>query len=721
MLILPLFLMIGNSLISMTINARNLSTVSYGTYGAGPVRITSPTDQKTYGTESALSSIWGTGPTSTYISEYFNSATGVFDMIFSVMPAMTYVTCGSSNVLKAFRTCDFTNNIAFRGLVSVFVVYTFLFFAVIIGMCWFRYSSDDLRFFIHAEKFKTTIVSNVFIVMGYCITFAGFVTGVYYCGQNDSTAEAYGRQIIFLSINCFAFHKLSSSVFPDLKHLDIDKQLPDSIRVCPFQKGERSFANGWGCLVRSEDLVRQLEQAVLRAYIHSEPEHISVYGDREKLEKALYLIHLTTQPLHSETSTDGEEGKPPALMWRASTINLTHHVDSWLSVLTRWLTCGCFFHHPLAAVAAAAVTTEQTSDPEAEQQDWATKRKLHAATKRSIFRHVTRYAFLMPIAVLAINSLSNVASIAQASSTTFFTGYPINKGNGYPFMIDTVVTQKKAADMQSQIKPSRTTQSECSSKFGVSSCWYAGSYLNQLYGSSDYLWPQWQMCGADTNGVLEAGYICPYTSSSLYYILIFIWVGWAVILLSSSVWMSRGFGIDDARFDLSVETFRGSTVSRLWLLVAMLYTIATGVLAIVKTNGVSVIVYFNVLLYICLNAKTLSSLAAVTSSEIPKLNIAVDFPAPVEYNPVLVAQNNVLYSLEQALLKTILTKEDKYIERVADRVQVEAFLKKAYLHNAPVPSTVLGVAGVGDPVAEKAGLEYEGGEVSMVDASRQDA
>lgn len=708
--------MIGNSLISMTINARNLSTVSYGTYGAGPVRITAPSDQKKYATASAFSSIWGTSATTTYISEYFNSATGVFDIVYSSMPALTYVSCassGSSNVLKAFRTCDFSTNIAFRGLVSVFVIYTGLFSAIIAGMCWFRYSSDDLRFFINAEKFKTTMVSKICIITGYAITFAGFVTGVYYCGQNDSTAEAYGRQLIFLFINCFAFHKMSNSVFPDLKHLDIDKELPEVIQVYPYQEGERCFANGWGCLVRSEDLVRQLEHAVLRAYIHNEPEHISVYGDREKLEKALYLIHLTAQPQHSETSTGGEEGKPPALMRRASTINLAaHHVDSWLSVLTRWLTCGCFFHHPSSA--------EQASDPEAEaeaeQQSWATKRSLHAAAKRSILRHVTRYSFLMPIAVLAINSLSNVASIAQASSTTFFTGYPINTGNGYPFMIDTVVTQKKAAGMQSQIKPSQTTQAECLSSFGVSTCWYAGSYLSQSYGSSDYLWPQWQMCSADTNGVLEAGYICPYTSSPLFYILIFIWVGWAVVLLGSSVWMSRGFGVDDARFDLSVERFRGSRLCRSWVLVAMLYTIATGVLAIVKTNGVSVIVYFNVLLYLCLNAKTLSSLVAVTSSEIPKLNVAVDFPDPVEYNPALVAQNNVLYSLEQALLKTFLTKEDKYIERVADKVQVETFLKKAYLHNS-----VLGVAGVVGPVAEKPCVEYEGGEVAMADVPLQEA
>ena len=56
----------------------------------------------------------------------------------------------------------------------------------------------------------------------------------------------------------------------------------------------------------------------------------------------------------------------------------------------------------------------------------------------------------------------------------------------------------------------------------------------------------------------------------------------------------------------------------------------------------------------------------------------------------MVQPSDVLYSLEQALLKSYLTGDDRYIERVADKKTVEAFLAKAYLHHSDEEDDVEG-------------------------------
>jgi len=669
MVLAPLIAIIANSLINMTINAKNLATNGFGPYNPGPVRLSSGNDQKTYTTVGAYGDLWGLG-----MSTYQTFSSGY--VYFPSVPAVQYVSCAAGYVNTAYVTCNFVNNTAFVGLTLVFVVYFVLFGCLTACLCFRKYPTSDLRFFILAEKFKTTLINRVFVVLGHMITFSCFAVGIYYAQQANSGVEMYGRQLIYLAINVTAFNKLSFSAFPDLKHLDMDAQLPDEISVLPFREKERNFSNGWGCLVRSEGIIRKLEQAVLRAYLSGAPECILKFGDREPLERALYLIHLKVQPGATEApphvkQQDDKMPPPRKLLRRASTISVVKEISE--SSLNHFLT---LFFRTLHCDRAHTPVSDEEDEDEKEGLDWQTKRERYIAAHSSAFDHLVRFwLFIVPIVVLAVNGLSNVATIAQTAAQTVFTGYPTNTGTGYPFLLDSVATQAYASKMQAGQFFVPSTNSACSS-FGSTTCYSVESTL-AFTGM-----PLWQKCGSNTYGVLESGFICPYITTPTFYALIFIWVAIIFFLAAASLLSSCGFSVSDARRALAENHFRGSKLNRGLACAALGYTLATGITAIVYLPN-AIITYFNVFLYIMLNAKAVSVLTQVTSIEITRFpDIATAFPDAVELNLSLVQPSDVLYSLEQALLKSFLTGDDRYIERVADKKVIEAFLAKAYLHDS---------------------------------------
>lgn len=641
MVIVPLVFLFGNSLVSMTVNGANLSKTTYGPYGNGPVRMSTPADQLTYGNQGSYSDLWGSASFNNDAS--FPEIGAVF---LKSLPSFHYFSCGEGQITTASLQCNFSRAAAFGGLVAAFVAYTAIFVIAIAANCFTKYETTDLRFFINAEKFKSSRLSTFLIILGYLLTFAGFAVGMYYARQNVASAEVYGRQLIFLFINILAFLKLGRSVFPDLAHLDIDVAFSEKIPVTPFYQEERRFSNGWGCLVRPEFLVRKLEQAVLRAYIHKAPEHVSVYGDKEKLERALLLIHLPKQKAAAAAAADklpkqndDDDDKVP--------------------------------------------DDDKVQKQNADDDDDKLSPTLRQTLKKLWLRIAGRYLFVVAVIVLAVNSLSNVATIAKTSATTTIMGFPTNTGVGFPFLLDSVASQKYALQMQKGELFKNSTSRYCQF-LGVSSCLQANvSDVSCEFGSDLFcIMPQWNMCGtADTSGVLEASFTCSYLQSSLFYTLIFIWVGWFCIVLVSSLGYSISFDVHDVRFHLSVEHFRSSVFNRALVVVAMLYTVATGITAIAVSSGFSVITYFNVLVYVTLNIRSLGSLV----SDIPCLHkMSKDFPEALFINPVFVDPTDVLYSLEQALLKTYLTGQDKHILRVADKAQVESFLSRAYLHDLSV-------------------------------------
>lgn len=652
MVIVPLVFLFGNSLVSMTINGANLSKTTYGPYGNGPVRMSTPADQLTYGNQGSYSDLWGSTSFGNEASVPYIGA-----VFLKSLPSFHYFSCGEGQITTAHVQCNFSKNKAFAGLVAAFVAYTAIFVIAISANCFTKYETTDLRFFINAEKFKSSRLSTFLIVLGYLLTFAGFAVGMYYARQNVASAEVYGRQLIFLFINILAFLKLGRSVFPDLKHLEIDVAFSEKIPVTPFYQEERRFSNGWGCLVRPEYLVRKLEQAVLRAYIHKAPEHVNVYGDKEKLERALLLIHL---PKQKAAAAAVDDDKLPKQNDDDKVPDDKDDDDD--------------------KVPDDVVVQKQNAD----DGDDKLSPTLRQTLKKLWLRIAGRYLFVVAVIVLAVNSLSNVATIAKTSATTTIMGFPTNTGVGFPFLLDSVASQKYALQMQKGELFQNTTSPYCQQFLGVSSCLQANvSDVSCEFGSDLIcIMPQWNMCGtADTSGVLEAGFTCSYLQSSLFYTLIYIWVGWFCIVLVSSLGYSISFDVHDVRFHLSVEHFRSSVFNRALVVVAMLYTVATGITAIVVSSGFSVITYFNVLVYVTLNIRSLSSLV----SDIPCLNkMSVDFPEALFINPVFVDPTDVLYSLEQALLKTYLTGQDKHILRVADKGAVESFFSRAYLHDLSV-------------------------------------
>lgn len=120
MVLAPLIAIIANSLINMTINARNLATTGFGPYNSGPVRLTSPKDQKTYSTVGSYGDLWGQGWSTYQIFSYGS-------VYYPSVPAVTYVSCAAGHVHSAYLTCNFVNNTAFDGLIVVFVVYFLLY------------------------------------------------------------------------------------------------------------------------------------------------------------------------------------------------------------------------------------------------------------------------------------------------------------------------------------------------------------------------------------------------------------------------------------------------------------------------------------------------------------------------------------------------------------------------------------------------------------------
>lgn len=125
------------------------------------------------------------------------------------------------------------------------------------------YKVNDLRFYVSAEKFKTSPLCLTIIRIGY---FATIVTGILAIAYTSGTATlVYFNVALFFGLNYTTFKSFTDCPFENLQGLDLEK-LDSEILICTVPDRLKSFENLFGLNMTSTSIIRNLEKALLKSY-----------------------------------------------------------------------------------------------------------------------------------------------------------------------------------------------------------------------------------------------------------------------------------------------------------------------------------------------------------------------------------------------------------------------------------------------------------------------
>ena len=134
------------------------------------------------------------------------------------------------------------------------------------------YKVNDLRFYVSAEKFKSSPLCLAVIRIGYIATIATGVLAILY--TSGVVTLMYFNVALFFGLNYTTFKSFTDCPFEKLENLDLNK-LDSEILICTVLDRLKSIKNLFGLLLTSTDVIRNLEKALLKSYRNDSSKYIS--------------------------------------------------------------------------------------------------------------------------------------------------------------------------------------------------------------------------------------------------------------------------------------------------------------------------------------------------------------------------------------------------------------------------------------------------------------
>jgi len=125
------------------------------------------------------------------------------------------------------------------------------------------YKVNDLRFYVSAEKFKSSPLCLTVIRFGYIATIATGILAIAY--TNGAITLVYFNVALFFGLNYTTFKSFTDCPFENLQNLDLEK-LDSEILICAVPDRLKSIENLFGLFLTSTDIIRNLEKALLKSY-----------------------------------------------------------------------------------------------------------------------------------------------------------------------------------------------------------------------------------------------------------------------------------------------------------------------------------------------------------------------------------------------------------------------------------------------------------------------
>jgi hypothetical protein len=193
----------------------------------------------------------------------------------------TYASCSTGDgVPKSTRRyCMMSAHPAYLAICLLWALFIMAWLAVLVGYCWFTYSSHDIRWYISASKFKHSIRNKAFVAIGFALSFFTSSIALYYVGAEGDEALPWGSALygedaieslmkifIFNSINGMALMELSKTENYSFDHLSVSKDLPDPIIIVPCPEETKNVWNLWGGRQSVDEVLFMFEEAYVFCY-----------------------------------------------------------------------------------------------------------------------------------------------------------------------------------------------------------------------------------------------------------------------------------------------------------------------------------------------------------------------------------------------------------------------------------------------------------------------
>ena len=203
-----------------------------------------------------------------------------------------FCTYGENNEAEAiYVQCPYIPSPLFQTVLSLWCIYFSFYFSW--KYYWTsEYETNDLRFFVYCDKFNSTIVNRVLVVLGLLLTFGSGLSAVSSVVQNGSIASV-APIFVFIGVNTYNLIHMGTCRYKALYDIDMSTSPafrdPIVINTEPMQ----TIFNLYGFLINHHALFEYLSNAINASLLTNDVKHAAEVGNVAQL----YLVMKTLNPL----------------------------------------------------------------------------------------------------------------------------------------------------------------------------------------------------------------------------------------------------------------------------------------------------------------------------------------------------------------------------------------------------------------------------------------
>lgn len=221
------------------------------------------------------------------------------------------------------------------------------------------------------------------------------------------------------------------------------------------------------------------------------------------------------------------------------------------------------------------------------------------------------------------------------------------------------------------------------------SYWFMfGNSINSIFTISaavslipEYNYSEYEFC--DYGTPISIGVQCPYLPSPVFSVFIVIWSIYYFTLIGYHMNKTYEYWSNDLRFYMICETIRFETFMLVMAFIGFILTIVSSLTGLyyVSTNG-STSSIGNIILYFFVNMLFLKNMISGTNQKLNGVDLEKNYPKPIiidlssmasprNLNGIIIQHQNVFDYIQQAVLTSILTKEDSPLEKIGNPAQLK--------------------------------------------------
>jgi hypothetical protein len=200
-------------------------------------------------------------------------------------------TCTDNDIVRVSAQCAYKTRSEYIAYVLLWaVLLSTLFIAKVHDSM--PYKTNDLRFYLAYDRFATSNLNKMVVYIGLFLSFASFVTLVYFLVQSSEPVEG---AFVYIAVNVYLLRRslysrwkvFNSPLHPDEEEPALYDVFPVPIPLHPLQS---SWRNGYGFFYSQEDLYAESMRALQMADMQKNDIYLARYGDPEQLREALVIL-----------------------------------------------------------------------------------------------------------------------------------------------------------------------------------------------------------------------------------------------------------------------------------------------------------------------------------------------------------------------------------------------------------------------------------------------